>query len=162
MRTLIEGIIDPEDIKSLKLLRQALPLHNFTEIAEEIPSFARLVEYLDTYLPEKPIWRKPSYFRICSRSMAFEKHYDGVMLDGKTKNHMPWCRYSVISDLSKGYRGGSLRLYNPKEVFKKSLYCSALVFSSAADNEPQLHSRDKHDGKRSALLMFLATKNSES
>ena len=160
MRALVEGIIHKEDLPALRKLQATQPRSDFIEVASRIPSFERIMDYMDTCVPEKLVWEKPSYFRVCRRSRAFEKHYDGCKVDG-SPNHMSWCRYSLISNISEGYRGGVLRFYNPTENFKKKLFCSALIFSSSADNDPQQHSRDKHDSGRYALLLFLATDKSE-
>ena len=160
MRALLEGILSEEDLPALRKLQAWEPRRDFTEVAARIPSFARIMDYMETCIPEKLVWEKPSYFRVCNRARAFEKHYDGCKIDG-SPNHMPWCRYSLISNISEGYRGGVLRFYNPTENFKKKLFCSALIFSSSSGNNPQLHSRDRHDTGRYALLLFLATEKPE-
>ena len=46
---------------------------------------------------------------------------------------------------------------NPREEYKASHYLSAVVYSSGANNDPQLHKVEPYTGDRAALLCFLET-----
>jgi hypothetical protein len=155
MRKFVSDVIAPEDLGALLDLELNQKRHDF-DVAKQIPSFANLMKLIEEQVPKKVIWDAPSYYRIESRSKAHSLHFDGCRLDG-TPNHMSWCDYTAVSVLTTDWNGGTLRLHNPVMELGKELYRSVIVFSSGSDNDPQAHERDKHDGKRVALLLFLAT-----
>jgi len=115
------------------------------------------MELVEQTIEGQPLWCKPSYFRVENLKRAHPFHYDGCTLEFEP-NHMAWCRYSAVSVLTKDFTGGALRFKNPDLELNKEIYKSTIIYSSNIDNDPQLHSRDAHDGNRYALLMFLATR----
>lgn len=158
MRHFVKDTVSEQDALKLVDFQSNQSRHDFDEIASQVPSFKRLMDLIEDILPEKPIWNAPSYFRIENRPKLHHQHYDGCTLDMKP-NHMAWCRYSAVSVLTDGWTDGTLRFHNPVEELNQELYLSTIVYSSAADNDPQLHERENHDGSRYALLIFLATEN---
>ena len=160
MRILATDIIDATDLDDLLELQQSKARHDFGE-ASQIPSFRALLERIEECIPEKPIWDAPSYYRVETRVKAHSKHYDGCTLTG-LPNHMSWCRYSAVSVLTEKFEGGTLRFHNPILELTDDLYCNAMIYSSGADNDPQLHEREAHNGDRVALLLFIATEVSDA
>jgi len=154
MRKWIENTITDSDVESLLGLEQNKKRHDFSSIS--IPSFTHLCSVIEDSIPEKVIWGKPSYYRIENRPKDHPKHYDGCTIDG-AKNHMSWCRYTAVSILTTGWEGGELIFHNPHQTYHHDLYLGTVVYSSASNNNPQLHERKAHNGSRYALLMFLAT-----
>jgi hypothetical protein len=155
MRLLVKNTIDITDIAPIINLQQNGAIHDF-ETIRKIPSFQRVMEIIEQNIPEKPIWSAPSYFRIENRKKGHPPHYDGCTLDMQP-NHMNWCRYSTIVGLSPDWIGGTLVFENPHQEINKEIYRSALIYSSAIDNDPQLHYRTQQNGDRYVLLIFLAT-----
>ena len=72
---------------------------------------------------------------------------------------MAWCNYSASILLAKpeGFEGGTFVFDNPREEYKASHYLSAVIYSSGANNDPQLHKVEPYAGDRAALLCFLET-----
>lgn len=155
MRRFFEDTILESDVEALLSLEQTDKRQDFVS-SMSIPSFKRICDVVEQSITEKPIWGKPSYYRIENRAKAHLQHYDGCKMD-MSPNHMSWCRYSAVSVLTKDWEGGELVFHNPHNIYHNELYLSTVVYSSAADNDPQLHERKAHDGSRYALLMFLAT-----
>ena len=154
MQRFFEDTISESDVEALLFLERTEKRQDFIS-SMAIPSFKRICDIIEQNIPEKPIWGKPSYYRIENRHKAHPKHYDGCRLD-MTPNHMSWCRYSAVSVLTKGWKDGELIFHNPHNIYHDELYLSTVLYSSASDNNPQLHERRAHDGSRYALLMFLA------
>ena len=117
-----------------------------------------LVEIISAPAPVDPAG--DSYWRVETRAKGHPPHYDGCQLD-KSPNHMPWCSWSAVSLLTPPaeFTGGEFKFHDPEEVYRDDLYKSLLVYSSGAQNNPQLHEATPHqDGDRTVLLMFMSTK----
>ena len=52
-------------------------------------------------------------------------------------------------------KGGTFVFDSPREEYRDSHYLSAVVYSSGANNDPQLHKVEPYTGDRAALLCFL-------
>tara|TARA_R100001594_G_scaffold134367_1_gene175500 strand:+ start:252 stop:725 length:474 start_codon:yes stop_codon:yes gene_type:complete len=113
-----------------------------------------LVDIVKQYAPINPGGK--SYINVECMPRGHDKHYDGCKLD-LTPNHMPWCQYSAVSLLSdpREFEGGMFRFYDPDVAYREELFRNLLIYSSGADNDPQLHSAESHhSGERWMLLMF--------
>jgi hypothetical protein len=113
-----------------------------------------LVDVIKQHAPINPGGK--SFLNVECRGAGHDKHYDGCKPD-LSPNHMPWCQYSAVALLSdpSDFEGGEFRFYEPDESYREELHRSLLVYSSGAENEPQLHSAGSHQhGERWVLLMF--------
>jgi hypothetical protein len=159
MRIFHQDIIEEIDFGNLLSLEMSKKRHDF-DVAMGIPSFKAIMDKIEEDIPETPIWGFPSYYRVERRLKAHALHFDGCKLDG-SPNHMSWCRYSAVSVLTESWDKGTLRFYDPLLELGSNLYRSLIVYSSGADNSPQAHERDEVIGDRAALLLFIATKESQ-
>ncbi len=159
MRIFCMNILGEDDLNALLDLERRDKRHDF-DVAMEIPSFKALMDKIEEEIPESPIWMAPSYYRVERRLKAHPLHFDGCKLDG-SPNHMSWCRYSAVSVLTESWDEGTLRFYDPLLELGSNLYRSLIMNSSGADNLPQAHERDAVIGDRAALLLFIATKESQ-
>lgn len=152
MRTVFLHFLSELECEELRTLRRN---SDFTS-ALKIPAFERLINLIQDQVPETLKLQNPSYYTVENRPKAHPAHYDGCTLTLQP-NHMPWCQYSAVALLSDTFDGGELRFFDPAESFDNSFYRSVVVYSSGANNDPQLHERDSFVGTRDALLIFLAT-----
>ena len=153
MRVLITEFFNEDECQSLLGIGRS---SDFSKTMQ-IPAFKRIIDLVQSCVPEKLKLEKPSYYSIENKPKGHPKHYDGCKLDF-SPNHMAWCRYSAVSVISNDFEGGTLRFYNPDQSFD-NFYRNVIVYSSSADNDPQLHSRDEFEGRRDALLLFFAVEN---
>lgn len=150
MRIAVSEFFSEEECRSLWKIGRSSDFGK----AIQIPAFKRAIDFVQSCVPEKLKLGKPSYYSIEDKPKGHPKHYDGCKLDF-SPNHMAWCRYSAVSVVSNDFEGGTLRFYDPDQAFD-DFYRSVIIYSSSADNDPQLHSRDEFTGSRNTLLMFFA------
>ena len=157
MRLLLPDVLTDEMVEKLLTLHTREQLNK--NDAWEVEPMGEITEIIAQHIPIQI--STPSYFRIETKPAGHGKHYDGCKMD-LTSNHMPWCNWSAVSLLTPpdGFSGGSLKFYDPEEVYRDELYKSLLLYSSGAANDPQLHEATPHDdGRRTMLLMFFQGQN---
>ena len=157
MRLLIENIITEKEAEYLLSLA-----FNRSIVIWDNPTVNKALERILKALPQQNLIKKKSYWRIERHSgKGHPWHYDGCIEEGGElkPNHMAWCNYSASILLAKpeGFEGGTFVFDNPREEYKASHYLSAVVYSSGANNDPQLHKVEPYTGDRAALLCFLET-----
>ncbi len=152
MRKLVKDVLDEQMMESLRHMDYAKKQDWRVEPIASI---------IKTVLENIPARIGPnSYYRVETRSRGHKKHYDGCKPD-LTPNHMAWCQYSAVSLLTSpdSFQGGMFHFYDPDEAHKEDLYGNIMLYSSGAENDPQLHEATPHEGgSRTMLLMFLESK----
>tara|TARA_Y100000589_G_scaffold222388_1_gene209931 strand:+ start:7427 stop:7957 length:531 start_codon:yes stop_codon:yes gene_type:complete len=152
MRLLLPNVLTDEMVESLLTTHTREHIHR--NDAWDTGVMPDLCQIVTEHIPAKVGGN--AYFRVETRSAGHTKHYDGCKLD-KTPNHMPWCKWSAVSLLTppSSFSGGEFSFFDPEEVYREELHRSLLLYSSGADNDPQLHQAARHwDGRRTMLLMF--------
>ena len=109
------------------------------------------------------ILESPSYWRIETRPKGHEWHFDGCKLvNGEfVDNHMAWCEIGTTMLLStpECFTGGRVFFEiggEPVEV--KDHYLNGVCYTAGKLNNPLRHMVEPHEGTRTVLLMFFATK----
>ena len=160
MRVLIPNILTEEEATKILSLS-----YNRSITIWDQPLINNLLLKLSPHLPpNKTINRtKPSYWRVeRDWDRGHQWHYDGCKKEGDKfiPNHMSWCGYSasILLTPPAQFSGGTFKFDNPPQEHREDHYLSAVLYSSGADNDPQLHMVEPYTGNRAVLLMFLEVK----
>ena len=154
------GILTPDEANKLKDMGRSKGI-KFDFSHELVQKVAK--RYQSMMDDQEFILQSPSYWRIETRPKGHEWHFDGCKLvNGKFEdNHMAWCQYGttvLLSDPGE-FTGGSIYFEvdgEPKEV--KDHYLNGVCYTAGKFNNPVRHMVEPHQGKRTVLLMFFATK----
>ena len=160
MRILIPNIITEKEAEKILAISP-----NQSRTIWDQPLINKILSTLTKQLPPntEPVLTRRSYWRVERNwNNGHKWHYDGCKKEGNkfVKNHMAWCKYSasiLLTDPSE-YTGGTFKFDNPPAEHKEDHYLSAILYSSGADNDPQIHMVEPYTGNRAVLLMFLQTK----
>lgn len=150
MRLFIPNILTEQEAS---YLRMNIPHTALIRGRWDYPGVDKIVNIIKEHAP---ISTDGGYFIIENTKEGHDKHYDGCELDLQP-NHMDWCAYSasiLLTDAST-FEGGTFHFYEPEESHREDHYRSLVLYSSAAHNDPQMHSVTPHkNGNRTVLLMF--------
>ena len=156
----ITGLLTPGEADKLKNMGKpdAISSDFSNELLQKVAK-----RYQSMVDDQEFILSSPSYWRIETRPKGHEWHYDGCkLIEGEFEdNHMAWCQFGttvLLSDPDE-FTGGRIFFEidgEPKEV--KDHYLNGVCYTAGKLNNPMKHMVEPHEGKRTVLLMFFATK----
>lgn len=154
------GIVTPDEAKYLKDLGHSQRL--ISDFSHElIQKVAK--RYQSMVDDHEFVLQKPSYWRIERRPKGHPWHFDGCKsINGEfVDNHMAWCEYgtTVLLTPPENFTGGKIYFEvdgEPQEV--KDHYLNGVIYTAGKFNNPVRHMVEPHEGNRTVLLMFFATK----
>ena len=154
------GILTPDEAKDIADLGQRN--HSNSNFSHELVQ--KVAKRYQSMIDDQEfILESPSYWRIETRPKGHEWHFDGCkLIEGKfVDNHMAWCQIGTTVLLSdpKQFTGGRIFFEKdgePQEL--KDHYLNGVCYPAGKFNNPARHMVEPHQGKRTVLLMFFATK----
>ena len=154
------GILTPDEAKDIADLGQRN--HSNSNFSHELVQ--KVAKRYQSMIDDQEfILESPSYWRIETRPKGHEWHFDGCKLvNGEfVDNHMAWCEVGttvLLSDPDE-FTGGRIFFEidgEPQEL--KDHYLNGVCYTAGKFNNPVRHMVEPHQGKRTVLLMFFATK----